>query len=256
MKHFIIEEKENVVHLRIARGEKYNALDGELLGEFASVLETVKETDAQLLVLSGKGDGFCAGGDLSMMKDFTDSQKYDQVMDHIEKIVTTIYTMPKVVISALHGPVVGLGLSIALAADYVVAEPDATLSMNFIGIGLAPDGGGHFWLQERLGTHRAKHFAWEGQQMRAKEAYDHKLVDIVVNGSVFEEADQIAQKWSKRPLKSMIATKKIYHQYGLDRLLQYLAKERQAQWQLRQTNDHMEGVQAFLEKRTPDFRGE
>jgi len=256
MKHFLIEEIDNVVHLKIARGEKYNALDAEMLKEFAEAIQLVKEYEGQVVVLSGKGDGFCAGGDLSMMDTVSDAKQYDEVMNHIETIVSSIYTMPKIVVSAIHGPAVGLGLSIALAADYVVAEPDATISMNFIGIGLIPDGGAHFWLQQRLGTHQAKQFAWKGEQMRAKEAYDHKLVDIVVNGSVQEEAHELAKKWSRRPLKSMIATKEIYHQYGLDQLMLYLSKERKAQWDMKQTHDHHEGVKAFKEKRQPHFKGE
>jgi 2-(1,2-epoxy-1,2-dihydrophenyl)acetyl-CoA isomerase len=255
MDFFKIEERENVVHLKIARGEKYNALNKEMLAEFAEAVEQIKEYEAQVVVLSGEGEGFCAGGDITMMQEVEDGKKYDQVMNDIETIVTTLYTMPKIVISALHGPVVGLGLSIALAADYVVAEANATISMNFIGIGLVPDGGGHFWLQERLGTHQAKQFAWEGHQMKAKEAFDHKLVDIVINDSFHEEVATIARKWSRRPLQSMIKTKQIYHQYGADKLLQYLSKERQAQWELRQTNDHKEGVSAFMEKRKPNFQG-
>ncbi|MEC3883756.1 enoyl-CoA hydratase [Halobacillus litoralis] len=255
MKHFIVEEKGNVVHLKIARGEKYNALNAELLAEFAEAAREVRRSEAQIVLLYGDGEGFCAGGDLSMMKEVSDRDTYDEVMDNIETIVKTFYSMQKIVISALHGPVVGLGLSIALSADYVIAEPDANLSMNFIGIGLAPDGGGHFWLQERLGTHQAKHFAWEGQQMRAKEAYDHKLVDIVVNGPVQEEAARLAQEWSSRPLKSMIATKEIYHQHGMERLSHYLEKERENQWRLLQTADHSEGVEAFLNKRKPEFQG-
>ncbi|ARI78121.1 enoyl-CoA hydratase [Halobacillus mangrovi] len=255
MDFFKIEEQDNVVYLKIARGEKYNALNIEMLEEFSEAVSEVKELEPQVVVLCGEGEGFCAGGDISMMKEVQDAKKYDQVMDHIETIVTTLYTMPKIVISALHGPVVGLGLSIALAADYVVAEADATISMNFIGIGLVPDGGGHFWLQERLGTHQAKQFAWEGQQMKAKEAFDHKLVDIVLNDSFHDEVAAIARKWSMRPLQSMIKTKQIYHQYGVDKLLQYLSKERQAQWELRQTKDHLEGVTAFMEKRKPNFQG-
>ncbi|WP_226576688.1 enoyl-CoA hydratase [Halobacillus litoralis] len=255
MKNFIIEEKDNVVHLKIARGEKYNALNPEMLEEFTSALEDIKKSSAQIVLLSGQGDGFCAGGDLSMMKEVADRGKYEAVMENIEYIVKSFYTMPKIVISALHGPVVGLGLSIALSSDYVMAEQGCKLSMNFIGIALAPDGGGHFWLQERLGTHQAKHFAWKGEEMSAQQAFDNKLIDKVVDDSVHLEAERLAVKWSHSPLKSMIATKEIYHKYGLEKLETYLAKEREVQWNLRQTADHLEGVQAFFEKRKPQFQG-
>ncbi|UOQ92730.1 enoyl-CoA hydratase [Halobacillus shinanisalinarum] len=255
MRFFQIEPKGNVIHLRLNRGEKYNALHVEMLQEFAEAVTVVKEHKAQVVVISGTGQGFCAGGDLKMMKEIGDSKIYEQVMNDIETVVTTIYNMPKVVIAALHGPVVGLGLSIALAADYIMADANARISMNFIGIGLVPDGGGHFFLEQRLGVHHAKHLTWQGQEMRAKEAFDHKLVDIVVARNIHEEADQLAWTWSQRPLKSMIATKEIYHQYKIDQLLQYMAKERQAQWTLRTSEDHKEGVSAFLEKRKPDFNG-
>src|SRR5690625_1332513 len=72
--------------------------------------------------------------------------------------------MPKLIISAINGPAAGLGLSLALAADYVITEAEAKLGMLFLGVGLAPDGGGHFWLQERLGTQGAKQFIWSGKQ--------------------------------------------------------------------------------------------
>ncbi|MYL18365.1 enoyl-CoA hydratase [Halobacillus litoralis] len=255
MGHVKVEEQDNVVHITLDRGEKYNALGTEQLAEFAYVLDQVQHSEAQVVVLSGNGDGFCAGGDLAMMQAAADRDIYDQVMDDIEYIVKSFYTMPKVVIAAVHGPVVGLGLSIALSSDYVMAEAGSRLSMNFIGIGLAPDGGGHFWLQERLGTHQAKHFTWKGEQMSASEAYEYKLIDQVVERPVQQEARNLAEYWSRRPLRSMIATKDIYHKYGLQKLQAYLTEERETQWKLRHTVDHKEGVQAFMEKRTPKFHG-
>ncbi|MGV2621731.1 UNVERIFIED_CONTAM: enoyl-CoA hydratase [Halobacillus marinus] len=255
MSRYIIEEKDNVVHLKIARGEKYNALDAGMLKEFVQALHDVEACEAQIVVLSGDGQGFCAGGDVTMMTEVADKDVFAAVMDDIESIVTSIFRMPKIVIAAVHGPAVGLGLSIALSADYIIADADAKLSMNFIGIGLAPDGGGHFWLQERLGTHQAKHFVWAGEQMTAEQALEHKLVDKVVEGDIQAEADTFAAYWSRRPLSSMIATKQIYHQYQMPQLQRYLADERKAQWQLKQTADHEEGVRAFVEKRRPHFNG-
>ncbi|MCP3026767.1 enoyl-CoA hydratase [Halobacillus sp. A5] len=257
MKFFTIKRVGAVVYLTLARGEKFNALHVNMLREFADAVEELKQDEqSQIVVLSGAGDGFCAGGDVSMMQDVSSPEVYDQVMNDIETIVTGFYSMPKIVIAALHGPVVGLGLSIALSADYLMAEADARLSMNFIGIGLAPDGGGHFFLEQRLGTHRAKQFAWQGEQLRAKEAFDFQLIDLVFEGNIHDEAANLAEEWSAKPLQSMITTKSIYHQYGIDQLLQYLSRERQSQWKLKQTADHREGVQAFLEKRPANFKGE
>ncbi|WP_085506875.1 enoyl-CoA hydratase [Thalassobacillus devorans] len=255
MNYFELEKNDNVIELKIARGERYNALNVAMLEEFVAALEEVEASDEQIVVLSGKGDGFCAGGDVTMMTEVSEEEKFNEVMSNIEAVVTKLYTMPKAVVASIHGPAVGLGLSIALAADYIIADPDSRFSMNFIGIGLLPDGGGHFWLQERLGTHRAKQFAWNGEELYAKKAYDYHLVDQVAGEDLQAETKALVAHWSKRPLQSMIATKQLYHQHGVEKLKHYLEEERKAQWKLRQTKDHQEGVQAFMEKRKPKFTG-
>lgn len=243
------------MHIQLARPEKYNALDAAMLKEFREVLEKVQGYDQKLVLLSGEGPGFCAGGDISMMKDFSNDEAYNELMDNIDAIVTTIYTMPKIVVASVHGATVGLGLSIALSCDYIVAKKDAVLSMNFIGIGLAPDGGGHYWLKERLGVHHAKQYAWEGSKLSGEEAEHLKLVDMVTEEPV-EQAEALILSWSRRPLQSMIATKTLYHQAGKDELAYYLSQERSNQRKLSETKDHQEAVRAFMEKRKPEFRGE
>lgn len=255
MNHFHVEEQESFVHIRLARPEKYNALDTAMLKEFREVLENIRERDANLVLISGEGPGFCAGGDISMMKEFSDEEKYHALMDDIDAIVTEIYTMPKIVVAAVHGATVGLGLSIALSCDYIIAEEDAVISMNFIGIGLAPDGGGHYWLKERLGVHHAKQYAWEGSKLSSEEAQQIKLVDMVTD-DLMNQAEALMTSWSRRPLQSMIATKTLYHQAGKDELEYYLKQERINQRKLSETKDHQEAVRAFMEKRKPEFKGE
>lgn len=255
LNYFRLDEKETYVHIQLARPEKYNALDAAMLKEFKEVLEEVEKYNQKLVLLSGEGPGFCAGGDISMMKDFSDDESYHEMMDNIDAIVTTIYKMPKIVVASVHGATVGLGLSIALSCDYIVAKNDAVLSMNFIGIGLAPDGGCDYWLKERLGIHHAKQYAWEGAKLSGEEAERLKLVDLIAEHPV-EQAEALILSWSRRPLESMIATKRLYHKAGAEELAYYLKQERINQRRLSETKDHQEAVRAFMEKRKPEFRGE
>lgn len=254
MNYFRLEQHDSFVHVQLARPDKYNALNAPMLKEFREVLEEVRGYEADLVLISGEGPGFCAGGDISMMKEFSDDEKYSALMNDIEAIVKEIYTMPKIVVAAVHGSAVGLGLSIALSCDYIIAEKDAVFSMNFIGIGLAPDGGGHYWLKERLGVHHAKQYAWEGAKLSGEEAQELKLVDMVTE-ELMSRAEALMTSWSRRPLRSMIATKILYHQAGVKELEYYLQQERINQRKLSETKDHKEAVRAFMEKRKPEFTG-
>lgn len=251
------ERKNGISYILFNRPDRYNALHKEMIEELLKVVEKVEVNDDRMVILSGQGKAFSAGGDMQMLKDFGNRQLYEEIMDMLETIILKLYLMPKIVISAVNGSVAGLGLSIALVGDYVVSKQHAKFGVLFLGVGLVPDGGGHFFLRERLGTHQAKQFTWNMKQVEGIEAKEMGLVDVVAyDESVIDRATKFGQYiLTKTPIQAMIKTKKIYHSYNEDDLRHFLAQEREAQWAMSQTIDHKEGVQAFIEKRQPQFKG-
>ncbi|MEI5906434.1 enoyl-CoA hydratase [Bacillus spongiae] len=247
-----------VATIELNRPKSLNAMNISLLRELLICLKEVKKDDSiKVLILKGKGGAFSSGGDIKEMLAMASEQQFHSVMDIISDIAVTLYTMPKVTVAGIHGASAGLGFSVALACDYIISEEDSKLAMNFIGIGLIPDGGGHFFMEQRLGAAKAKQLIWSGKVIGGQEALMKGLVDeVVASGKLDQAIEKYKMICLNSPLQAMIKTKQILtenHQSTLEKMLEM---EKEGQWIMRTTKDHKEGVQAFIQKRKPNFIGE
>jgi 2-(1,2-epoxy-1,2-dihydrophenyl)acetyl-CoA isomerase len=258
---FVTDKVNLVVDGRVAtvemnRPEALNALDSELIKGLVSTLKEISESDEiDIVVLTGKGKAFSAGGDIKTMLSNMNEQDFFPIMDWICELVVTLYSMPKLTISAVSGAAAGLGFSLALASDYIIADKTSKLAMNFIGIGLIPDGGAHFFLEKKLGETKAKQIIWDGKMMGAEEAYNVGLIQEIADEGLHEALEARIADWLNRPVQAMIKTKKILAEKNRPQLLKILELEKHGQQKMRETADHQEGIKAFLEKRRPKFIG-
>lgn len=245
-----------VAAIELNRPDSLNALNVEMLKRLADVLKEIStHEEVDVVILRGKGRAFSAGGDIKMMLGSAEEADFEVLMGYISEIAVTLYNMPKITVCAISGAAAGLGLSLALASDYIIADKASKIAMNFIGIGLIPDGGGHFFLEKRLGEVNAKQLIWEGKPLNAEEAAKRGLINKTVDGNADEETEKMVQYLLSTPIKAMIETKRIFTQKNTPDLLKTLELEKEGQLKMRKTKDHLEGILAFTEKRKPNFTG-
>lgn len=253
-----LERDGKLARVVLDRPDAMNAMNSLMMKELADAFEQLKEDrSVQVVILKGEGRAFSAGGDIKQMMDPNNPMDMGAVMEDITRLSIALYTLPQITIAAIHGAAAGLGFSLVLACDVIMAEKSSKLAMNFIGIGLVPDGGGHFFLKERIGVPKAKQLIWAGDVMPAEQAAGWGLIDEVTQeGSAAKEAEGMAQKLLATPISAMIASKGILHTSRLDELRNVLKLEADAQQAMRETADHKEGIKAFVEKRKPVFTGQ
>ncbi|WP_232698875.1 enoyl-CoA hydratase-related protein [Brevibacillus daliensis] len=251
------EVMDGVAVIRMNRPEKFNAFTEQMHKEIISAFKQAnKDHNIRSIMLTGAGRAFNAGQDLSDVKGETiDYGGF--LRDRYNPMIMQIQQTEKPIIAAVNGVAAGAGMSIALACDIRVASQKASFVNAFVGIGLVPDSGGCYFLPRIVGMGKALELAMTGEKVSAEEAYRIGLVSKVFAPETFEEeAFAYASKLATLPTKAIGLIKRTMYKGMNMNLSETLEYEAFAQEAAGNTRDHKEGIQAFLEKRTPDFTGQ
>jgi 2-(1,2-epoxy-1,2-dihydrophenyl)acetyl-CoA isomerase len=249
-----------VATLELNRPQAMNAWDAELGNDLRAAVEEVSADDSVRAVLvTGAGRAFSAGADLKAGFDFTPEGVPDigaALRERYHPIITGIRTMPKPVVAAVNGVAAGIGCSLALACDLVVAAESAYFLLAFVNIGLVPDGGSSVLVPERIGMARAAEMAMLGERVPAAQALEWGLINRVVDdASLREQAGALAERLAAGPTRSYAGSKRQLNAWRLARMAEQLELEATIQQELAGSLDFQEGVSAFVEKRPPRFTG-
>lgn len=252
---------DGVARLTLNRPDKLNSFTAAMHLEVREALQQVKaDASVRVLVLTGAGRGFCAGQDLGDRAVAPGGAAVDlgeSVEKYYAPLVTTLRNLPMPVICAVNGVAAGAGANLALAADIVIAAKSASFVEAFCRLGLIPDTGGTYFLPRLVGTARAMGLAMLGDKLTAEKAEQWGLIwKCVADDALASEVDALAKHFAQAPTKGLARTKQAIYASPANTLEQQLVLERDYMRELGYSADYREGVNAFMEKRAPQFKGE
>ena len=247
-----------VMTITLNRPEVFNSFNQKMGRAFQQALYAAAHDDnVRCVVITGSGRAFCAGQDLKEVTSDTSPGFKIIVEETYNRSIRLICNMEKPVIAAVNGVAAGAGANIALACDFVVAKHSAKFIQAFAKIGLVPDSGGTFWLPRLVGMARAKALTMLGTPLSSAEAESMGLIHLASREDEFDNnVNQLSQTLANMPTRGLGMTKKALHAGLINSLEEQLSLELELQFQAAQTSDYAEGVAAFLEKRTPKFKGQ
>jgi 2-(1,2-epoxy-1,2-dihydrophenyl)acetyl-CoA isomerase len=247
--------------IELNRPGNLNAWDKQLgLDLLAAVTAVGADPAVRAVVITGAGRAFSSGADLRAGFELTPDGHPDVqrvLTERYHPIITGIRGMPKPVVAAVNGAAVGIGLSLALACDLVVAAESAYFLLAFVNIGLVPDGGSSLFVPARVGFARAAEMALLGEPVSAPKAVDAGLINAAWPDDEFEKnAEALLHRLAAGPTRSYAGSKRELNHWVYSRMAEHLALEAQLQGELATSKDFAEGITAFLEKRPTRFTGE
>ena len=256
----IWEQAGGVGRLTLNRPETLNAWTAEFGLELKRVVEEEAADDSvRAVLITGAGRGFSSGADLKAGFDPADDGRPDirkELRDIYHPAIAGVRGLPKPVVAAVNGPAVGIGCSLALACDLVMASESAFFGLAFVNIGLMPDGGSTAFVPPAVGKARAFQMALLGERVAAAEALDWGLVNWVhPDDRLMDEANALVERLAAGPTRAYASAKQALNNFIYRDLDRQLELEAELQHALGRTNDFLEGTGAFVEKRAPAFSG-
>jgi 2-(1,2-epoxy-1,2-dihydrophenyl)acetyl-CoA isomerase len=250
--------QDKVATITMNRPDALNALNNELTFELQEAFkETAKDKNVRAVVLTGAGKGFCSGQDLKAARGADFKGFSDSIHKRYNPLIRAMRNLPKPIVCKLNGVAAGAGASLALACDFIVASEKASIIEVFINIGLVMDSGSSFFLPRLVGPQRAFEYATMATKITAEEAFRLGMVNrVVAHDELDKTTADIANFYANAPTKAIGLMKKMINKSlsaDLDTMLEY---EAYMQDIAGASYDYKEGVNAFLEKRKPEFKGE
>jgi 2-(1,2-epoxy-1,2-dihydrophenyl)acetyl-CoA isomerase len=241
------------------RPDALNAWNEQFGQDMKDAVETLGSDDAvRAVLITGAGRGFSSGADLKENRAGDDGAPdlSARLKEIYHPIILGIREMPKPVVAAVNGPAVGIGASLALAADLIVAAESAYFLLAFVNIGLIPDGGSTAFLPARIGLARSTEMAMLGEKVRASQALDWGMINRVVADDVLErEGQALLERLAKGPTRSYAGAKTLLNRRVYADIEGQLDAEADAQREQGSSQDFIAGVMAFVQKRDPNFTG-
>lgn len=255
----LYEEKAGWVKLTLNRPDKLNSFNEEMHRALQAALTRAEQARARALLLTGAGNGFCAGQDLSDRSTKPGSTPPDlgYTVDHFwNPLIRRLTGFPAPVVCAVNGAAAGAGSSIALACDIVLAAKSAKFIQSFAKVGLIPDSGGSWHLPRLVGQARAMGLALLGETLTGEQAAEWGLIwKAYKPGELMMEAEALAAHLASQPTEGLTLIKRAIRASFSNPLNEHLQLERDSMQAAGRTRDYREGVTAFMEKRSPKFEG-